>query len=135
MRRTESSSQGYRLTAASLPCPRAGKGTALLIVEPISCGGVHPLVPDGYLHGKPEGVGTHFCVAQARESFPWAETLETKRGLGWNAAVSLHPKAACDMIADEKNAAEALVNPREAGFAPAAQNNPAPGIQLVIIQI
>lgn len=37
-------------------------------------------------------------AAQAKESFPWAETVATKRGLGWNMAVSLHPKAACGAI-------------------------------------
>ncbi|MBE5783616.1 MAG: peptidase M55 [Clostridiales bacterium] len=33
-------------------------------------------------------------IAQAKESFPWAETVETKQGYGWNGAVSLHPKEA-----------------------------------------
>lgn len=52
------------------------------------------------IHGVPVmfAASDAACVAQARESFPWAETLETKQGLGWNAAVSLHPKAACDAI-------------------------------------
>ena len=34
------------------------------------------------------------CVAQAKERFPWAETVVTKEGWGWNAAVSLHPREA-----------------------------------------
>ena len=38
------------------------------------------------------------CVAQARESFPWAETVVTKEGFGWNAAISLHPRTAVEAI-------------------------------------
>lgn len=37
-------------------------------------------------------------AAQAAQSFPWAETAATKKGLGWNAAISLHPQAACSAI-------------------------------------
>lgn len=33
-------------------------------------------------------------VKQAKESFPWIETVTTKEGSGWHAAVSLHPKEA-----------------------------------------
>lgn len=31
------------------------------------------------------------AISQARETFPWIETVETKKGFGWNGAVSLHP--------------------------------------------
>lgn len=37
-------------------------------------------------------------IKQAKECFPWIETVSTKRGYGWHAAVSLHPKAAQDEI-------------------------------------
>ena len=38
------------------------------------------------------------CVAQAKETFPDAETVVTKRALAWNSCVSNHPKAVCDAI-------------------------------------
>lgn len=44
-------------------------------------------------------------AAQARESFPWAEAVATKRGFSWNSAVSLHPQAACRAIYDGVTAA------------------------------
>ena len=52
------------------------------------------------IHGVPVlfAASDRACVLQAKESFPWIETVETKVGLGWNAAVSLHPKAACEAI-------------------------------------
>ena len=37
-------------------------------------------------------------AAQARESFPWAETVSTKRSLSYHGAVSLHPARACEEI-------------------------------------
>lgn len=37
-------------------------------------------------------------IAQARESFPWIETVATKQGYGWHGAVSLHPKEAQKQI-------------------------------------
>lgn len=58
---------------------------------------------DGAFAGK-HGVPVIFvssddkCVAQAKESFPWAETVATKESLGWNAALSLHPQAAVEAI-------------------------------------
>ena len=38
------------------------------------------------------------AVGQARESFPWAETVATKEALSWNSAISLHPQEACRQI-------------------------------------
>ncbi len=40
------------------------------------------------------------AVSQARESFPWAETVATKEALSWNSAISLHPQEACRRIYD-----------------------------------
>ena len=37
-------------------------------------------------------------AAQARESFPWAETVATKESLSYHGAVSLHPAKACEEI-------------------------------------
>ena len=46
-------------------------------------------------------------VRQARESFPWIETVATKQGFGWHAAISLHPSQAQQQIYDAvKRAAE-----------------------------
>ena len=58
---------------------------------------------DGAFAGK-HGVPVIFvssddkCVSQAKERFPWAETVTTKESLGWNMALSLHPQAAADTI-------------------------------------
>lgn len=38
------------------------------------------------------------AVAQARASFPWAETVVTKQGLSWTSALCKHPLAVCDEI-------------------------------------
>ncbi len=38
------------------------------------------------------------CIRQARESFPWAETVVTKQSLSWTSAVSKHPAAVCEEI-------------------------------------
>ena len=38
------------------------------------------------------------AVAQARESFPWIESVVTKDSLSWNSAISKHPLAVCDEI-------------------------------------
>lgn len=38
------------------------------------------------------------CVSQAKERFPWAETVVTKESISWNAALSLHPQAAAQAI-------------------------------------
>ena len=40
------------------------------------------------------------CVSQAKERFPWAETVITKESISWNAALSLHPQAATQAIYD-----------------------------------
>ncbi len=37
-------------------------------------------------------------VAEARSFFPWVETVATKQGMGWNAAVSKHPQRASAQI-------------------------------------
>lgn len=37
-------------------------------------------------------------VAEARDFMPWVETVETKKGLGWNAALSKHPARVLDEI-------------------------------------
>ena len=37
-------------------------------------------------------------VAQAKEAFPWIETVATKAALSWNSAISLHPQEACRQI-------------------------------------
>ena len=37
-------------------------------------------------------------TAEAKRFMPWVGTVETKQGLGWNAALSKHPKRACDEI-------------------------------------
>lgn len=58
---------------------------------------------DAAIAGK-RGVKTMFvssddiCVAQAAESFPWAETVVTKEALAWNSCISRHPDAVCDDI-------------------------------------
>ena len=38
------------------------------------------------------------CVGQAKETFPWAETVVTKKALAWNSCISKHPQTACDEI-------------------------------------
>jgi len=48
-------------------------------------------------------------VAEARRFMPWLETVATKRGLGWNLALSKHPKRAVAEIHDgARRAAERL---------------------------
>lgn len=37
-------------------------------------------------------------TAEALRFMPWVETVATKRGLGWNAALSKHPARACEEI-------------------------------------
>lgn len=39
-------------------------------------------------------------IRQAREAFPWAETVVTKKGLSWTSAVSKHPLAVCEEIGE-----------------------------------
>lgn len=39
-------------------------------------------------------------VAQVRESFPWAVTVQTKESLSWSSAISLHPLESCRRIQD-----------------------------------
>ena len=61
---------------------------------------------DAAIAGK-RGVKTLFvssddiCVAQAKESFPWIRTVETKKALAWNNCISKHPDAVCEEIYDE----------------------------------
>jgi D-amino peptidase len=52
------------------------------------------------LHGVPPlfVAGDDKCVAEGREFFGELETVTTKNAFGWNAAVSLHPKAAVEAI-------------------------------------
>jgi D-amino peptidase len=38
------------------------------------------------------------ATAEARRFFPWVETVTTKQALGWNAAVSKHPKRSMALI-------------------------------------
>ena len=58
---------------------------------------------DAAIAGK-RGVKTLFvssddvCVAQAKENFPWVETVVTKQSLAWNNCVSRHPQAVCDDV-------------------------------------
>lgn len=58
---------------------------------------------DAAIAGK-RGVKTIFvssddiCVSQAKESFPWVETVVTKQSLAWNSCVSKHPRSVCDEI-------------------------------------
>ncbi len=40
------------------------------------------------------------CVAQAKETFPDAAFVETKRSLAWNSCISKHPDAVCKEIRD-----------------------------------
>ncbi len=40
------------------------------------------------------------CIAQAKESFPWVETVVTKQSLSWNSVISKHPKTVCREIYD-----------------------------------
>lgn len=51
-------------------------------------------------HGVPVifAASDRAAIAQARQSFPWIEAVETKEGLAWNQAISLSPAAACDAI-------------------------------------
>jgi len=37
-------------------------------------------------------------AAEAKRFLPWVETVATKRGFGWNAAISKHPQRACEEI-------------------------------------
>jgi len=37
-------------------------------------------------------------AAEAKRFLPWVETVATKRGFGWNAAISKHPRRACEEI-------------------------------------
>ena len=40
-----------------------------------------------------------YCgIRQAKESFPWVETVVTKKGMSWTSAVSKHPLAVCEEI-------------------------------------
>ena len=43
-------------------------------------------------------VSDYCAIEQAKESFPWAETVVTKKGLSWTSAVSKHPQAVCEEI-------------------------------------
>lgn len=43
-------------------------------------------------------VSDYCAIEQAKESFPWAETVITKKGLSWTSAVSKHPLAVCEEI-------------------------------------
>lgn len=58
---------------------------------------------DAAIAGK-RGVKTIFvsaddvCVAQAKATFPWAETVVTKQALAWNSCISKHPEAVCEEI-------------------------------------
>lgn len=58
---------------------------------------------DAAIAGK-RGVKTLFvssddlCVAQAKESFPWANTVVTKQSLAWNSCISKHPLEVCKEI-------------------------------------
>ncbi len=58
---------------------------------------------DAAIAGK-RGVKTIFvssddiCVAQAKETFPWAKTVVTKQALAWNSCISKHPAAVCEEI-------------------------------------
>lgn len=58
---------------------------------------------DGAVAGK-YGVPVIFassddiCISQMNASFPWAETVITKRSLAWNSCVSDHPETVCANI-------------------------------------
>ena len=58
---------------------------------------------DAAIAGK-RGVKTLFvsaddvCVAQAKESFPWINTVVTKQALAWNSCISEHPERVCESI-------------------------------------
>lgn len=64
--------------------------------------------------------GDDKCVAEARGFFPGIETVTTKTALGWNAAVSKHPRRACAEIFDGVQRAMA----RLADFTPFAFTAP-----------
>lgn len=51
-------------------------------------------------HGVPVlfAASDDVAIAQAKESFPWIETVETKQSLSWNSAISLHPQRSCELI-------------------------------------
>lgn len=50
-------------------------------------------------------VSDYCAIEQAKESFPWAETVVTKKGLSWTSAVSKHPQAVCEEIREAVNRA------------------------------
>lgn len=58
---------------------------------------------DAAIAGK-RGVKTLFvssddiCVAQAKATFPWVYTVETKKSLAWNQCLSRHPDTVCEDI-------------------------------------
>ena len=58
---------------------------------------------DAAIAGK-MGVKTIFvssddiCVGQAKESFPWINTVITKQSLAWNSCISKHPDLVCEEI-------------------------------------
>ena len=53
-------------------------------------------------------------VAQAKESFPWIETVVTKEGFGWHGTVSLHPQEAQRQIYEAVKKAVERENEMEA---------------------
>jgi D-amino peptidase len=58
---------------------------------------------DGAIASR-KGAPVIFCssdeagIKQAKEAFPWAETVVTKKGLSWTSAISKHPDAVCKEI-------------------------------------
>lgn len=51
------------------------------------------------------------CVSQAKNSFPDAGTVVTKKALAWNSCISLHPDKVCEMISAEVKRVCALPHP------------------------
>ena len=49
--------------------------------------------------------GDDVCISQAKGTFPWAETVVTKKALAWNSCISKHPQTACDEIYEGVKAA------------------------------
>lgn len=49
------------------------------------------------------------CVSQAKETFPWIETVVTKQALAWNSCISKHPKKVCEEIYSAVTAAAARI--------------------------
>ena len=53
-------------------------------------------------------------IAEAKKFMPWIETVETKKAMGWNMALSKHPKRAADEIYDGVKKAVVRISEMEA---------------------